>query len=127
MNGRVYDPIVGRFVSPDPWIQDPKNSQSFNRYSYVWNNPLRYTDPSGEVTKALVTMGKILHKLKNKYDKNGKFDKDSVGETLKGEGMDMLDDAMTLADSDAGILDKGAATLDLLLGTELNNKKVNTK
>ena len=127
MNGRIYDPIVGRFVSPDPWIQDPKNSQSFNRYSYVWNNPLRYTDPSGEVTKALVTMGKILHKLKNKYDKNGKFDKDSVGETLKGEGMDMLDDAMTLADSDAGILDKGAATLDLLLGTELNNKKVNTK
>ena len=50
MNGRVYDPIVGRFVSPDPWIQDPENSQSFNRYSYVWNNPLRYVDPTGETT-----------------------------------------------------------------------------
>ncbi len=48
MNGRVYDAVIGRFVSPDPWIQDPKNSQSFNRYSYVWNNPLRYTDPTGE-------------------------------------------------------------------------------
>ena len=48
MNGRVYDPVLGRFISPDPWIQDPKNSQSFNRYSYVWNNPLRYTDPTGE-------------------------------------------------------------------------------
>ncbi len=51
MNGRVYDPVVGRFVSPDPWIQDPENSQSFNRYSYVWNNPLRYTDPTGEITE----------------------------------------------------------------------------
>ncbi len=51
MNGRVYDPVVGRFVSPDPWIQDPENSQSFNRYSYVWNNPLRYTDPTGEYTE----------------------------------------------------------------------------
>ncbi len=49
MNGRVYDPVVGRFVSPDPWIQDPENSQSFNRYSYVINNPLRYTDPTGEM------------------------------------------------------------------------------
>ncbi len=48
MNGRVYDPFIGRFVSPDPLIQDPQNSQSFNRYSYVWNNPLRYTDPTGE-------------------------------------------------------------------------------
>ena len=53
MNGRVYDPALGRFISPDPWIQDPKNSQSFNRYSYVWNNPLRYTDPTGEETCTL--------------------------------------------------------------------------
>ncbi|WP_440874625.1 RHS repeat-associated core domain-containing protein [Thalassotalea sp. PLHSN55] len=125
MNGRVYDPIVGRFVSPDPWIQEPSNSQSFNRYSYVWNNPLRYTDPSGEVVKAAVTATKIAYKLKKKADKNGKLDKDSIGETLKEEGMDMLDDAMTLADPDAGILDKGAATIDLFLGTEFNNKKVN--
>ena len=47
MNGRVYDPELGRFVSADPIIQAPNNSQSFNRYSYVWNNPLSYTDPSG--------------------------------------------------------------------------------
>ncbi len=53
MNGRVYDPVVGRFVSPDPWIQDPEWSQSFNRYSYVWNNPLRYTDPTGEYLLAI--------------------------------------------------------------------------
>jgi RHS repeat-associated protein len=49
MNGRVYDPLVSRFLSPDPYIQAPDYSQSFNRYSYVFNNPLKYTDPSGEI------------------------------------------------------------------------------
>src|SRR5260221_2852372 len=47
MNGRIYDPTLGRFLSPDPTIQSPYHSQSFNRYSYVWNNPLTSTDPSG--------------------------------------------------------------------------------
>ncbi len=47
MNGRVYDPLLGRFLSADPFIQDPKNLQSYNRYAYVWNNPLSSTDPSG--------------------------------------------------------------------------------
>lgn len=60
MNGRVYDPVVGRFVSPDPWIQDPKNSQSFNRYTYVWNNPLRYTDPTGEFIPVIIVAVKIV-------------------------------------------------------------------
>lgn len=48
MNGRVYDPLLGRFLSPDNFVQAPDNSQSFNRYSYCLNNPLKYTDPSGE-------------------------------------------------------------------------------
>ena len=48
MNGRMYDPQLGRFLSPDNYIQMPENSQSFNRYSYCLNNPLKYTDPSGE-------------------------------------------------------------------------------
>jgi RHS repeat-associated protein len=47
MNGRVYDAELGRFLSADKYIQAPYNTQSFNRYSYVWNNPLKYTDPSG--------------------------------------------------------------------------------
>ena len=47
MNGRVYDPEIGRFLSADPFVQAPHMSQSYNRYSYVMNNPLRYTDPSG--------------------------------------------------------------------------------
>ena len=47
MNGRVYDPYIGRFLSPDPLVQQPGNLQNYNRYSYVLNNPLKYTDPSG--------------------------------------------------------------------------------
>ena len=47
MNGRVYDPDLGRFVSADPFIQFPYYSQSLNRYSYVLNNPLSYIDPTG--------------------------------------------------------------------------------
>ena len=48
MNGRVYDPLMSSFLSPDNFIQCPDNSQNFNRYAYCLNNPLRYTDPSGE-------------------------------------------------------------------------------
>ena len=47
MNGRVYDPQLGRFLSPDPYVQAPDFTQNYNRYSYVLNNPLKYTDPSG--------------------------------------------------------------------------------
>jgi hypothetical protein len=47
MNGRVQDPVLGRFLSPDPIVQAPYYSQSLNRYSYVWNNPLSFADPSG--------------------------------------------------------------------------------
>jgi len=48
MNGRVYDPFLARFLSPDPFVQSPDYSQNFNRYSYAFNNPLKYTDPDGE-------------------------------------------------------------------------------
>ena len=47
MNGRVYDPLLGRFLQADPFVQAPYNLQSYNRYSYVMNNPLGLTDPSG--------------------------------------------------------------------------------
>ncbi|NJN05215.1 MAG: RHS repeat-associated core domain-containing protein [Rhodobacteraceae bacterium] len=47
MNGRVYDPVIGRFISADPYVPAPFDGQSLNRYAYVWNNPLAYVDPSG--------------------------------------------------------------------------------
>ena len=48
MNGRLYDPVIARFFSPDPYVQMPDFTQNHNRYSYCFNNPLMYTDPSGE-------------------------------------------------------------------------------
>jgi hypothetical protein len=47
MNGRVYDPVLARFLSADPFIDGASDSQGFNRYTYVHNNPLNATDPSG--------------------------------------------------------------------------------
>ena len=48
MNARLYDPILGRFLSPDPYVQLPDNLQGFNRYTYGMNNPLCYVDKNGE-------------------------------------------------------------------------------
>lgn len=48
MNGRLYDPLLRRFLNADENIQDPHNTQNYNKYGYVLNNPLMYNDPSGE-------------------------------------------------------------------------------
>src|SRR5262249_18741967 len=47
LNGRVYDPLLARFTSADPSVTDPMNPQGWNRYSYVGNDPLVFTDPNG--------------------------------------------------------------------------------
>jgi len=76
MGGRVFDPQVGRFMSADPHIQAPLNSQSMNRYSYTLNNPLSFTDPSGYFFSS------IFKKLKKLFDKIKKIIK-KVVEKLK--------------------------------------------
>ena len=47
MNGRIYDPEIGKFLSADPTLQFPESTQGYNRYAYAGNNPLTFTDPSG--------------------------------------------------------------------------------
>jgi RHS repeat-associated protein len=47
LNGRVYDPLLARMTSADPTVSDPMNPPGWNRYSYVGNDPLAFTDPSG--------------------------------------------------------------------------------
>ena len=51
MNGRLYDPKLHRFLQTDNYVQDPGNTQNYNSYGYVLNNPLKYTDPSGWLTE----------------------------------------------------------------------------
>jgi len=63
MNGRLYDPVLGRMLSPDNFVQMPDVSQNFNRYSYVLNNPLSNTDPDGEFIVPILmgaAMGAIM-------------------------------------------------------------------
>lgn len=54
MNARLYDPALGRFLSPDPYVQAPEFTQSFNRYSYGLNNPLTYIDQNGEFWNLII-------------------------------------------------------------------------
>ena len=82
MNGRIYDETLGRFVQADPIIQDPLRVQSLNRYSYVWNNPLNATDPSGFTachSSGGAGVGQECQHLKNasEGDKNVKLGADS--------------------------------------------------
>ncbi|RXK32091.1 hypothetical protein A6g_02995, partial [Bacillus velezensis] len=57
MNGRVYDPVIGRFLSADIVYQDTANAQAYNRYSYGWNNPFASVDPTGYALEDISTGG----------------------------------------------------------------------
>jgi len=69
MGGRVYDPVLGRFTSPDSFVQSMENSQALNRYSYALNNPLSFTDPTGFFFKGLQ---RAFHRLVNAIQHNAR-------------------------------------------------------
>lgn len=73
MNGRIYDPEISRFMTPDPYIQEPENMQSYNRYSYVMNNPLGYTDPSGYFLDKVIKKIKKSLGIKNPIETHKSF------------------------------------------------------
>ncbi|MEN9907652.1 MAG: hypothetical protein RLZZ540_793 [Bacteroidota bacterium] len=60
MNGRLYDAKLHRFLQPDNYVQDPNNTQNYNRYGYVLNNPLKYTDWTGEKWKIKLTWSDLF-------------------------------------------------------------------
>jgi hypothetical protein len=90
MNGRVYDYNLGRFLSVDPIIQSPGNSQSLNPYSYIMNNPLAGTDPTGYRGCAASRLGGVCEKLDANQGGYGMLspsrDKKGSIETKKGNG-----------------------------------------
>lgn len=65
MNGRLYDPLIARMVTADPIVPDAMNSQSWNRYSYVGNDPLTFTDPTGHswLSKAFKSIGNFFKRI----------------------------------------------------------------
>ena len=64
MDGRVYDPEIGRFLSPDNYVPT-ENSQGFNRYSYCLNNPLKYVDPDGEFPWVIIAVAGVINVAAN--------------------------------------------------------------
>ncbi|WP_407321901.1 RHS repeat-associated core domain-containing protein [Tenacibaculum maritimum] len=72
MNGRMYDAKLGHFLSPDNFIQEPFSTQSFNRFGYVWNNPLKFTDPSGEIFWSVV-IGAVIGAYVGGVQANGSY------------------------------------------------------
>jgi RHS repeat-associated protein len=66
LNGRVYDPLVGRMMSADPFVPDPMNGQAWNRYSYVINNPLALTDTNGYCFLGMCSWGKAISTFFNR-------------------------------------------------------------
>ncbi|MGI1989279.1 RHS repeat domain-containing protein [Shewanella glacialipiscicola] len=89
MNGRIYDFNVGRFLSVDPLLQFPENSQSANPYSYILNNPMAGTDPTG-----YACAGSNLESVCDSYFKDNKI----VTENMK------------LTDAISNTLNNGKAT-----------------
>ena len=87
MNARLYDPILGRFISPDPYIQAPDFSQNFNRYAYALNNPLKYTDESGEIFGTL--FGLISDIINNLFVRTFKGESWDWTQTKLGWEIDM--------------------------------------
>jgi hypothetical protein len=106
MNGRVYDPWLGRFLSPDNYVQQPWNSQSFNRYSYCFNNPLKFIDPSGYSSR--------LETLMDWYDYEG------GGFWYRGSYYGYNSDNQAFINGQGQVLNSGGYHFDWIDGTYKN-------
>lgn len=115
MNARLYDPVIGRFLSPDPYVQAPDWSQNFNRYSYGWNNPLRYTDPNGEWVHLVIgaVVGGVINWGVNGFEFNLK----GLGYFGAGAAAGLLTAAVGPLGAAAGGIIVGAANTALGGGT----------
>ncbi|MBT7490611.1 MAG: hypothetical protein HN704_03275, partial [Bacteroidetes bacterium] len=105
LNGRLYDPVLGRMLSPDNYVQMAGNSQNYNRYSYAHNNPLIYTDPNGENPFFVMAAGMILWsggKVMSDYASMGRIEQGwgTVGSILQVVGGVMMTYHMNAAFSE---------------------------
>ncbi|STZ69439.1 RHS repeat-associated core domain-containing protein [Myroides odoratus] len=107
MNGRLYDPIVKRFLAPDNFIQDLSNTQNFNRYGYVLNNPLTYVDESGEIVGLVFGLRNLIRQSKNGEIRN-------LWDGVKAFGAGYI--VGTIAGPNITAMEGGHATVGMLAG-----------
>ena len=88
MNARLYDPILGRFLSPDPYVQMPDGTQSYNRYSYCMNNPLVYVDKDGKFWH--IVIGAVIGGLFNWISHGCNFNAKGLGYFATGAAVGAL-------------------------------------
>ena len=117
MNGRVYDYNIGRFLSVDPILQAPTSTQSPNPYSYIMNNPLAGTDPTGYTIEIIVTCasnsppscGEGPSYPDGNSDSNGGKNDDKKGDGKKGP--DRKPDRSPISPSDIDKVSKNSSPL----------------
>lgn len=94
MNGRLYDPMLGRMLSPDNYVHTDFGTQGYNRYSYAMNNSLKYTDPSGEIVWAPIIIGAVVGAYIGGSTANGTYNPGqwdySSGQTWAGMGIGLV-------------------------------------
>ena len=117
MNGRMYDPFTSSFLSVDNYVQSPDYTQSFNRYAYCLNNPLKYTDPDGEFWH--IVIGAAIGGIANLATNWGKID--TFGEGLAYFGIGAGAGALGAATGGAAAGAIGTATT---LGSSVMNGAV---
>ncbi|PRD47252.1 RHS repeat-associated core domain-containing protein [Sphingobacterium haloxyli] len=114
MNARLYDPALGRFLSPDPYVQMPDFTQNFNRYSYALNNPLVYVDPDGEFIHIIV--GAIIGGAVNLTVKLVQGKVDNVWDGIAAFGIGAGGGALTAATGGAALAATGLSATSVLGG-----------
>ncbi|MDM1043527.1 VCBS repeat-containing protein [Myroides sp. 1354] len=107
MNGRLYDPMLRRFLAPDNFIQDLSNTQNFNRYGYVLNNPLTYVDESGEIFGLVFGLRNLIRQSKNGEIKN-------LWDGVKAFGSGYI--AGTIAGPNVMMMEGGFAGVGVIVG-----------
>ena len=126
-----YSYFGARFYDSDlmtGWLSiDPQSDKfpNISPYNYCNWNPVKLKDQDGEAPiKAFVTAAKLVKKAYNIYKKTGKLTANSLKKVGLDEFIDIVDDINTIFSGDASLTDRIAAGVDLLVGTELNNKVV---
>lgn len=114
MNGRLYDPVLGRMLSPDNFIQEPEFTQNFNRYSYALNNPLKYTDPDGQLLFIPILIGAVVGGVVNVALHANRIH--SWGDGLAAFGIGAVGGGLAVASGGAAISLVGLSSTGVLSG-----------